>query len=64
MAIFSDKEYMNRYDAGQEAVDRGHWRLAYDCFMDCKAYLEREQPWNTDEIEMLERLIERCNSMF
>lgn len=64
MAIFSDWEYNNRYTAGQNAVNNGEWRIAFDCFKDCKGYLERTQPWNTDEIEHLEKLIKTCNSMF
>lgn len=41
--------------AGQTAVDNGEWRIAYDCFNDCKAYLERYRPWDTDEIYLLKR---------
>ena len=63
MAIFSDWEYSNRYTAGQTAVSNGEWRIAFDCFKDCKSYLERTQPWNDDEIGKLETLIERWNSM-
>lgn len=63
MAIFNDWEYTNRYDAGQQAVNRGDWRLAFDCFKDCKAYLEDTQPWNEDQIEHLEKLINRVHSM-
>lgn len=50
--------------AGQTAVDNGEWRIAYDCFNDCKAYLERYRPWDTDEIAKLGKLSEWCNSMF
>lgn len=64
MAIFSGKEYIQRYDAGQEAVNNGNWRLAFDCFNDCLHYLKREEPYRTDEIYDLERLVDNCNSMF
>lgn len=64
MAIFNDWEYSNRLTAGQTAVDRGEWRIAFDCFKDCKAYLIREQPWNDKEINRLEYLIKLCNDMF
>lgn len=64
MAIFSEYEYLNRYTAGHTAVDNGEWRIAFDCFKDCKAYLERYKPWNTEEIERLEKLIKWCNAMF
>ncbi|MBE6799561.1 MAG: hypothetical protein E7525_07335 [Ruminococcaceae bacterium] len=64
MAIFSEYEYLNRYTAGQTAVDRGEWRIAFDCFNDCKAYLERYRSWDTEEIRKLEKLSEWCNSMF
>lgn len=64
MAIFNDREYSNRYTAGETAMDNGNWRMAFDCFKDCKAYLERIQPWNSGEIEHLEKLIKICNNMF
>lgn len=64
MAIFTTKEYLNRYTAGQTAVDNSNWRLAYDCFFDCKQYLERYEPWNIDDIDKLESLIELCNQHF
>ncbi len=64
MAIFSEYEYLNRYTAGQTAVDRGEWRIAFDCFNDCKAYLERYRSWDTEEIRKLEKLSQWCNSMF
>lgn len=63
MAIFSDWEYSNRYTAGQEAVDNGRWRIAFDCFKDCKAYLKDTQPWNDEDISELERLVELCEGM-
>lgn len=63
MAIFSGKEYDNRYTAGQEAVNRGNWRLAYDCFKDCKGYIERTRPCDKDEIRHLDYLINECCRM-
>lgn len=64
MAIFNDWEYSNRETAGQTAVNNGEWRIAYDCFMDCKGYLERYRPWETERIEYFEKLAETCNRMF
>lgn len=64
MAIFSGKEYIQRYDAGQEAVNNGNWRLAYDCFNDCLQYLKRNEPYRTEDIIHLEKLVDDCNSMF
>jgi len=64
MAIFNDWEYSNRYTAGQTAMDSGNWRMAFDCFKDCKGYLERTQPWNEEDIKHLEELIKICNNMF
>lgn len=64
MSIFNGKEYINRYDAGQEAINNSNWRIAYDCFMDCKEYLKRESPWEVSKIEHLEYLIEMCNKKF
>ena len=62
--INNRKEYLNRYDAGQFAVDRNDWRLAYDCFMDCQQYLKYYEPWNEIEIKKMEVLISNCNKMF
>lgn len=64
MAIFNGKEYMQRYDAGKQAVDNGNWRLAFDCFNDCLQYLKRNEPWRTSDISELERLVDNCNRMF
>lgn len=64
MAIFSEWEYNNRFTAGQTAIDRGEWRTAFDCFKDCKGYIERYRSWDTDELRSLDRLIETCNKMF
>lgn len=64
MAIFNDKQYMNRYDAAQMAVENGNWRDAYDYFMDCKGYIERTQPWNDTLIEHLKKMSEICNNNF
>lgn len=62
--INNQKEYIDRYDAGQEAVNRGSFRLAYDCFMDCIGYLKRYEPWREDEIEHLQKLADDCKKMF
>lgn len=62
--ITDKKEYINRYDVGQRSVDNGNWRLAFDCFKDCKAFLERYESWNEKEINHIEELIEICNRMF
>lgn len=64
MAIFNDTQYTNRYDAGQQAVNRGDWRMAFDCFKDCKEYLEYDEPWREEEIEHLGYLIRQCQKMF
>ncbi len=64
MTIFNEKEFMNRYDQGQLAVNKGNWRIAYDCFMDCKGYLERYRPWDDDEISRMDRLAKMCNRNF
>lgn len=64
MAIFSEREYIQRYDAGQKAVDNGNWRLAFDCFNDCLQYLKWNAPYRTSEIASLERLVDNCNHMF
>lgn len=64
MAIFSEKEYIQRYDAGQKAVDDGNWRLAFDCFNDCLQYLKWNEPNRISEIANLERLVDNCNCMF
>ncbi len=64
MAIFNEWQYINRYDAGQEAVNRGDWRTAYDCFMDCKGYIEHDRAWDDDEISKLDKLIELCHAHF
>lgn len=61
--ISSGKEYDNRFMAGQEAVNRGNWRLAYDCFMDCWEYLKYYESWREEEIEYLEKLVKRCDEM-
>lgn len=60
MAIFNGKEYIERYDAGQKAVDNGNWRLAFDCLQ----YLKRNESWRTSDISGLERLVDNCNRMF
>ena len=56
-------ELDNRSTAGQEAVDRGNWRLAYDCFRDCWEYLKYYEPWREDDIAYYEKLVERCKEM-
>lgn len=62
--ISNGKEYQNRYDAGQTAVNNNDWRIAYDCFMDCLEYLKYYESWKEDEIKKLERLVSNCNKMF
>lgn len=62
--IVTGKEYDNRYTAGQQAVDRGDWRMAYDCFSDCLEYLKYYEPWRDDEIDELAKLVKHCNAMF
>ncbi len=62
--INNDKEYIQRYDAGQTAVDRGKWRLAYDCFFDCLEYLRYYEPWRESDINKLEKLVKDCNANF
>jgi hypothetical protein len=62
--IITGKQYDNRYTSGQEAVNRGEWRVAYDCFMDCLEYLKYNEPWRDSEMSELERLTQYCNSMF
>lgn len=64
MAIFNEKEYIQRYDAGQKAVDNGNWRLVYDCFNDCLQYLKWYKPHCKTDIAKLERLVDNCNHMF
>ena len=64
MAIFSGKEYIQRYDAGQKAVENGNWRLAFACFNDCLQYLKYYEPYRVSDIEELERLVDNCNRMF
>ncbi len=64
MAIFNEKEYTQRYTAGQVAVDNGNWRLAFDCFNDCLEYLKWYESYRTVEIANLERLVNNCNCMF
>lgn len=48
--ITNEKEYIQRYDAGQSAVDRNQWRLAYDCFNDCLQYLKYYEPWRDADV--------------
>lgn len=62
--ITNEKEYIQRYDAGQTAVDRGQWRLAYDCFNDCLEYLKYYEPWRESEISKLKRIVNNCNENF
>jgi hypothetical protein len=62
--ISDEKEYLNRYDAGQTAVNRGQWRLAYDCFNDCLEYLKYYEPWRETDIDLLKKLVSDCNAMF
>lgn len=62
--IASEKEYIQRYDSGQSAVDRGQWRLAYDCFNDCLEYLKYYEPWRESEISLLKKLVSDCNKNF
>ncbi len=62
--IVTGKDFDNRYAAGQEAVNRGEWRLAYDCFNDCLQYLKYYESWREDEISQLEKLVDQCNAMF
>lgn len=62
--IRNAKDYMNRYDAGQRAVDRADWPMARECFKDCLEYLKYYEPWRDDDIEDLERLIENCRAMY
>ncbi len=64
MAIFNDWELNNREAAGYAAVDRGDWRLAYDCFMDCLRYIMRERAWDEEAIARYEALTERCKEHF
>jgi hypothetical protein len=61
--ISNGKEFDNRFLAGQQAVDRGNWRLAYDCFMDCLEYLRYYEAWREAEIKYLEKLIKNCVAM-
>lgn len=62
--ISNGKQYDNRYMAGHQAVERGDWRMAYDCFRDCSEYLKYYEPWREDEIAKLGVLIEQCRAMF
>lgn len=62
--IKNEKEYIQRYDSGQTAVDRGQWRLAYDCFNDCLEYLKYYEPWRESEISLLNKLVRDCNKNF
>lgn len=64
MTVYTADEYVNIYDGGQEAVDRGDYRSAYDHFMACLEYKKRYEPWNESEISMLERLVSNCNAHF
>lgn len=62
--VSNEKELSNRETAGYEAMDRGNWRLAYDCFRDCYEYLKYYESWREDDIEKFKNLYEKCNSMF
>lgn len=62
--ITKEKEYINRYDSGYEAMDRNDWREAYNCFNDCLEYLKYYQSWREKEIEKLEFLVKTCNEKF
>lgn len=61
--ISDGRELDNRSVAGQQAVDRGNWRLAYDCFMDCLEYLKYYEAWREDDIKKYEKLVKRCDEM-
>ena len=64
MTIYTAREYNNVYDGGQQAVDRGDYRSAYDHFMACLKYKKRYESWNETEISHLEYLVKQCNAMF
>jgi hypothetical protein len=64
MTVYTAKEYVNIFDGGQSAIDRGDYRCAYDHFMACLAYKKKYEPWNDSEISMLERLISNCLAHF
>ncbi len=52
------------YIGGQETVDRGDYRAAYDHFMACLEYKKQYESWNETEINPLEYLVKQCNAMF
>lgn len=62
--ISSEKELMNRENAGYQAMENSDWRLAYDCFNDCLEYLKYYEAWREDDIAKFQKLVTHCREMF
>lgn len=63
MTVYEAKDYINVFDAGQSAVDRGDYRHAYDCFMACLEYKNRYEPYDERTIENLEKLVKNMEAL-
>lgn len=64
ITIYTAREYDNCYTSGQEAIDRGDYRCAYDHFMACLEYKKQYEYWDEDGIRHLERLVKQTNDAF
>lgn len=56
-------DYDNTLTGAREALNRRDYRTAFCNFKACLEYIKRNEPWNSDEISMLENAINNVESL-